>query len=334
MLAAALPTRAQFGSSDIDSDRSSGMRQGRNTLIGKVLYPSGAQIDRRVTVRLTSVAVGEFSTMTDDSGVFTFRRLKEGRYTVTVEGGSGYLPVSAPVDFYDNTGRTETVQIQLRAKPNPVSKAAVIDAGLADVPREAAELYRQGVHSATAGENTKAIEQFKSAVAKYPRFVQALNELSAAYVSLGDLASAGDAIATALKYQPDSPVLRLNYGYVFLLQEKFVDAERELRRAVQVKDTSVSAHLMLGRLLIKVGKFDEAEKELNRAGTLGAGPNVYRYLAELYKQRGENAKAIAALEQYLKLSPNVRDAEQVRSIVKELQAQPEAKKKDEAKPPE
>lgn len=233
MLAPALRTEARFGSSGIDPDRSSGIRQGRNTLVGKVLYPSGAKIDRRVTVRLSSVAVPEFSTMTDDSGVFTFRRLNDGTYTITVEAGRDYLPASAQVQFYDNTGRTETVQIQLRGKPTAVTKAAVIDVGLTDVPSEATELYRRGVRSATAGDNVRAIEQFKGAIAKYPKFIQALNELSAAYLSLGDLANAGEAISTALRYQPDNPVLRLNYGYVLLLEEKYVDAERELHRAVQ-----------------------------------------------------------------------------------------------------
>ena len=67
--------RAQFGSSGIDDDRSSGMRQGTNTIIGQVVFPSGRQVERRCTVRLSSVRVGEFSTMTDENGVFTFRRL-------------------------------------------------------------------------------------------------------------------------------------------------------------------------------------------------------------------------------------------------------------------
>jgi len=38
----------------------------------------------------------------------------------------------------------------------------------------------------------------------------------------------------------------------------------------------------------------------------------------LYSEQGENEKAIAALEAYLKLSPNAKDADQVRSIIKQL----------------
>ena len=323
----AFEVRAQFGSSGIDPDRESGMRAGKNTLIGKVFVPSGEQLSRRVTVRLSSVAVPEFSTMTDSDGVFTFRRLKEGTYTILVEPGGEYLPTSESIQFFDNTGRTETIQIRLRPKPSPVNKAAVLDAGLVGVPREAVDLYHQGVALVTAGDNAKAIEQFKRAVAIYPQFVQALNELSAAYIATGDLANAADAITAALKYQPDNPTLRLNLGYVFLLQDKPVDAERELRRSIQLKEVSVNAHLILGRVLIKLTKFDEAEKELNRAAALGAPANVYRYLGALYKEQGQNAKAITALEQYLKMSPNVKDAEQVRAIIKELR-DAEATKKD------
>src|SRR5713226_2089974 len=77
ILLSALSARAQFGSSGIDDDRSSGMRQGTNTVIGQVVFPPGRQPDRRCTVRLSSVRVGEFSTMTDENGGFTFRRLRE-----------------------------------------------------------------------------------------------------------------------------------------------------------------------------------------------------------------------------------------------------------------
>src|SRR5216683_2277071 len=107
--------RAQIGSSGIDSDPASGMRQGRNTI-----------------VRLSSVRVGEFSTMTDDNGVFAFRRLREGSYFITVEAGKDYLSTSETVDLFDNNGRTVTVQIQLRAKPTTANnKPAVVNATLA-----------------------------------------------------------------------------------------------------------------------------------------------------------------------------------------------------------
>jgi tetratricopeptide (TPR) repeat protein len=315
--------RAQLAGTGIDDDPSSGMRRGTNTIVGRVTYPSGRPMERRHTVRLSSVAIGEFSTMTDNNGVFTFRRLKEGAYFIRVDAGKEYLPAQETVDLYDNRGQTVHVQIELRPRPLKTSKGGVIDAALADVPKAALGLYQQALTSANAGETNKAVGQLKSAIAVYPQFVVALNELSVLYLKLGELDRAGEALAEAVKLDPENATLHLNLGYVLMLRERFSDAERELHRAVQLRDDYTLAHLNRGKVLIKLRNFDEAEKELKRVISLGgdAVSIAYRYLGALYSERGDKAKAIEALETYLKLNPQVQDADQVKVVIKQLREQ-------------
>ncbi len=312
--------QAQLTGTGIDDDPASGMRNGTNTIVGRVTYPSGRQLDRRYTVRLSSVVVGEFSTMTDENGVFTFRRLRDGTYSIRVEAGKEYLPAQETVELYDNRGRTVTVQIELRPRPASTNKPGVINAALAGVPKPAQDLYEKAMASAQVGENKKGIEQLRSAVAVHPQFVLALNEMSVLYLKLGELDKAGEALAEALKVEPENATLRLNYGYVLMMREHFVDSERELHRALQLKDDSTLAHLYRGKVLIKLRNFDEAEKELNRAISLGgqAAGMAYRYLGALYSERGDTAKAIEALERYLSLKPNDQDAKQVQTVIKQL----------------
>jgi Flp pilus assembly protein TadD len=319
---------AQLGGTGIDNDRSSGMRSGNNTIVGQVLLPQGNRENRRFTVRLSSVQVGEFSTMTDDNGVFTFRRLREGSYFVSVEAGKDYLPAQETVDLYDNRPRTTTVQIELRLRPTANTKPGVLNAALAGIPKPAVDRYEKGIAAASAGDNKTAIAELKGALSIYPQFVLALNELSAVYVNTGNLEKAEEALHTALGFEPNNPTLRLNYGYVLLLRERFADSEAELRRAIQLKDDLASAHLFRGRVLIRLQRFDEAERELNRAIGLGgsAGLTAYRYLGALYSERGETAKAIDALEKYLRLAPTAKDAEQVKKIIKQLQEEATVRK--------
>ena len=314
--------KSQIRSSDIDSDPSSGLRRGTNTIEGQVFDSSGRPLNKRCTVRLSSVNVGEFSTMTNDSGLFTFRRLREGKYFLKVEAGEDYQPAVETVDFFDNRNGINHVQIQLRPKPTTANnKPAVVNAALAGVPKAALDAYQQGTQLAEAGKNREAIENFKKAVSLYPQFVVALNEMSAVYIKTGELELASDALQTALKIEPNNPTLRLNYGYVLLLRERFADSERELARAIQLKDELVAAHLYRGRVLIRLRNYDEAEKELNRTLSLGGASGIvaYRYLGALYSEKGETSKAIAALENYLKLTPNAKDSEKVRTIIRQLQ---------------
>src|SRR5712691_9420002 len=76
---------AQIRSPEIDSDPASGLTRGTNTIEGQVYDSSGRPLNKRYTVRLSSVHVGEFSTLTDDYGLFTFHRLREGTYFLKVE---------------------------------------------------------------------------------------------------------------------------------------------------------------------------------------------------------------------------------------------------------
>ena len=320
-LAFAASVNAQIGGTGIDDDRASGMRSGANTIVGQVVLPQSERPNRRFTIRLSSVRIGEFSTMTDDNGTFTFRRLMAGSYFITVEAGRDYLPAQQTVDLYDNRPQTTTVQIELRPRPaaaNP--KPSVVNAALSDIPKPAVDLYQKGLAAAAAGDAKGAIEHFKAALTIYPRFILALNELSAVYVNQNDLPNAEQALSSAVELDPNNATLRMNYGYVLLLRERFPDADRELHKAITLRDDLGGAHLYRGRALIRLGKLNEAEAELNRAVNLGgiAGVVAHRYLGALYSEQGENEKAIAALEKYLKLSPNAKDTDQVRSIIKQL----------------
>ena len=167
----------------------------------------------------------------------------------------------------------------------------------------------------------------KQSVALYPAFVLALNELSALYVNGNDLASAEQALVAALRYEPNNATLRLNYGYILLLRDQFVDAERQLHQAVQLNDKSLLAHLYRGRVLIRLARLPDAELELKRALSLGGDNSAlaYRYLGELYSEQRENTKAIEALEKYIKLRPDVKDREQIQDKIKQLREQGNAK---------
>lgn len=329
-------TIAQIGTTAIDNDPSSGMRRGTNTIVGQVFSPSGQQLDRRITVRLSSVHVGEFSTMTDTNGVFTFRRLREGSYFITVQAGNDYLPTNETVEFYDNRGRTNTMQIQLRSKPI-VNKAGVVNAALSGVPRPALELYNQALISARANDSKMAIEQFKAAVALYPAFVLALNELSIVYLGLGDLENAAAALHQATKNAPANFSLRLNLGYVLMQMKKFAEAEAELHKATELSNSSQIAHLYRGRALVSLQKYGEAEKELRRVIALGGVhvPMAYRYLGALFNETGDKPRAIEFLEKYLALEPKADDTNELRKIITELKTglqKPESQKEDNGSP--
>jgi Flp pilus assembly protein TadD len=299
---------------------------GRNSLQGDVYLPSGQRVDRPILVKLNTVR-GEITTTTSGNGSFSFRQLGGGRYTVRIDAGEGYAPASEVIDINEpgsgggmsRPGQTYSVQIHLKLRQRASLSPAVVSAD--SPPKSAVELFEKALASVKEGRRERAVEELKQAIAIHPRFVAALNGLGVQYIRLGEFEKAFEALTLALKISPDNPMLHLNAGIALLRLKRFEQAEVELHKATRSNEASGPAHLYRARALIGIGRLDDAEKELNRAIAIGGDDMAVarRYLGGIYMQRGENAKAIRVLEQYLKSVSESKETIQIRLLISELQ---------------
>jgi tetratricopeptide (TPR) repeat protein len=260
--------------------------------------------------------------------------LESGAYTVVVDAGEAYEIAREPI-YIDTDGtnsrrgitlppvtRLYTVQISLRPKDTG-PKAGVVNAVLAGIPETARELFRKAVESASAGDSLKAVEQLKAAIANYPAFPLALNELGIQYLKLGQAEKAAEVLKSAVKLVPEDFQPRLNYGIALLNQRKFGEAEEQLRTALSMNDSAPTAHMYLGITLAIQRKLEEGKKELEIAITSKSNEVVlsHRYLAGIYLEKHEYKPAADELESYLKLVPKAPDAEVLRRKIKELRGE-------------
>ena len=304
---------------------------GRHTIQGRIFFPSGRRADAPgLLVKLESVMNAPLTIFTDSSGAFAFKNLIPGSYSIVIEGNEDYETMREPV-YIDDPGsssvrgrsvassspRTITVPIYLIPKHKTAAKPGVINAALASAPKPAADLYRAAVESSRAGDHKKAVEQLKSALALYPQFPLALNELGVQYLFLAQPDDAAAALAEAVKLSPDEITPRLNYGIALLNQNKFAASEEHLRFVVGKNDSLATAHMYLGISLARQRKLDEAEKELLLAITKSSSgvALAHRYLGGVYWAKKDYEKAADQLELYLKLMPNASDAARTREEI-------------------
>jgi tetratricopeptide (TPR) repeat protein len=299
---------------------------GGNFIIqGTVFLPVGHRVDRPIRVRLFTPTRGTITTMTDDNGVFSFRRLAPGSYSVVIDAEKDFETVNEQVNIVQafrtgsSTENVILVQIRLKAKAGTSFKPEVMNAELANVPKTAVQLYNQSLELGQAGKPKDAIEKLKQAIAEFPNFMLAFNEMGVEYLKLNELGKAEEALRNALKISPDSPIPLMNHGIVLTHMGKFEPAVNELQQALKQRDQSANGHFYLGQALANLGRFGEAEEHLTRAIALGGDEvkDAHRFLGAIYLQRGERERAVAELETYLKLAPKARDAEQVRQIVRQ-----------------
>ena len=323
----AVPARAQVGG--IDSDRGDPGTGGKSSIQGRVFVRSGSRLDRRAKVKLQGLNSGEQFQMSDDSGAFTFRRLRGGTYTVIVDAGEEFEPGTETVDIIepfrrrDDPGVVVQVTIYLEAKRSVKSAVGTVDASAGGVPDAARDLYKHAIESAQSGDRNKAIEQLKQALAIHPNFMTALNELGVQYMNIKEWHKAAESLRAAIKLGPEAFHPRLNYGIVLMQLKDYLAAAAELQLAVQKDSSSAVAYLQFGRAMVNLGNYDGAQKALKQSISIGGDDAVeaHRYLAAVYIETQNAQNAANELELYLKLAPKANDAERIRTLIKSLRSQ-------------
>jgi len=308
---------------------------GIHTIQGYIFFPSGRRAEGTIIVRLQTPNAGEITLVPDSSGEFTFTNLAPGNYTVVVNAGNDY-EIARDTVYFDSdinlsriggarvpqSSQRATVMVHLQLKPNDHTKPGVVNAALAEVPEKARKLFDKGVEEARAGDAAKAAESLKGAIALYPNFPLALNELGVQYLKLGQTSRAVEALKNAVKLSPDAYGPRLNLGIALLEAKQFEEAETQLREALKRNSSLATAHMYLGVCFLRTNRYEEAEKEM-LAAIEGSGNQLglaQYYLGGIYWKKHEYPKAVAALEDYLRLTPNAHDAERVRATIKDLRS--------------
>jgi tetratricopeptide (TPR) repeat protein len=296
---------------------------GVNTIAGTILVLPAQRLERHVTVRLQTMTKGDRVVMTDDYGNFAFRGLESGDYTIVIDKEKDFLPFSQVVSIIQPRGfppQVYNLSFRLTPKAGTTGKPGVINAELAKIPKPALDLYNKAIELAKNDDRPGAILQLQGAVAEYPEFMLAYNEMGVQYMRLNNLQKSDDALQKALKIDAKAFMPLMNRGIVLVMLKRYADAEPLLREVVKMKSDQPVGHYFLGQAVAYLGNFGEAEKELSTAIKLGGDDmkEAHRLLAIIYSARGDKKDAIVELETYLRLVPTTPDAEQLRNVILKL----------------
>jgi tetratricopeptide (TPR) repeat protein len=305
---------------------------GTHTIQGRVFFPNGQAISgSTVKVNLEAVnSSGGGSTTTDQDGSFRFNNVRAGNYAVVIEGNKEYEAAREPIsiDPGGTSGPISSITIHLRPKIDASNPA------FAGIPQSALDFYQKGTAAAQKNNAQSATEFLSKAVAAYPNFPLALNELGAQYLKLKQWDKAAETFEALLKLKPADATGQLNLGIAlynqgvaFITQKNLDDAQKKLdgseahlREAIKLNSPGPAAHYYLGMLLINFKAFDEAQKEFELAISNG-GENLalaHKFLGGVYMRNHKNKEAADELEKYLKLEPKASDADHIKETIKNL----------------
>lgn len=190
--------------------------------------------------------------------------------------------------------------------------------------------YNLGIAYLEAGQYSRAVPEFESAVKLDPNFIGAHCALCRAYLQQDELENAGIAITAALKLDAKhQPALLLcgmitdayyDQGKTYLDDRNYTEAVAAFQKAValdaglrdsspEVESEKTHIHVHLGAAYIGLKAYQQAIEALEHALTQDADlVDAHYHLGYAYVEQGEHDKAIPHLERVVVIAPHLKRA--------------------------
>lgn len=288
---------------------------------GRVLMPEGAPFQGAARLTLQSMNGGQYVIFTDYQGQFNFSGLIPGNYVLEVDADrQRFEPVSQSIQVFRGMPSVVSVGLKNRAGARgAVTTGTVISVAELDknIPEKARKEFRRGSDAVGAGKVEEAIGHYRKALAIYPDFLMARNDLGVQLMAAGRLDEAAEQLRLAVKLDGKAFNPQLNLGIVLVQQQQFAAAAQVLGGAVTLNPQSPAARLYAGQAYAGAGDSDRAEKELKLAFERGGSDFAIAlfHLGNLYMGRGERAQALKSFEAYLAIAPGAANAGEARKLI-------------------
>jgi tetratricopeptide (TPR) repeat protein len=268
-------------------------------------------------VDVKALSAGEVATtFTDASGRFEVPTDGRGSVIVTVQE-QGYEPAELRVDpGFERT--TPGVVITLhKLKTSAVDREGyTVSLHELKAPGKARHAFDKGMERLQKKDLEGSLDRFKEATNAFPDYYEAYYQIGVANLELRRGNEAEQALQRSIDLSGGSyadPQFAL--GALLCDRQAYPEAERVLRRAIEVEPNSWKGHLFLGQALLGQTRLAEAEKSaqevlLRRSDV----PSAYILLANIHIRKQEYILAIKDLDTFLGMKPTGSSSEQARAV--------------------
>jgi tetratricopeptide (TPR) repeat protein len=154
------------------------------------------------------------------------------------------------------------------------------------------------------GRTDEAISYYKQALDVDPGDQLALAMLGLIYVNAERYDDAERVYRAAADFAPDNAEILSTHSAMLRSAHKFDEALERAQRAIALDASNADYHQAAGLALQDLARYDEALVELAEADRLGPDDlTTVMAIADVYRLKGENAKAAEAYNRYLAVAP-------------------------------
>jgi Tfp pilus assembly protein PilF len=257
--------------------------------------------------------------VTNDQCEVAFNNIPVGTYHLKVSSGSVadtdsvITPSTALTDFEVKLKRPEDAA--------PGASLPTVSAVNLTVPDKARKEFDKANEFIAKQDFPRAIDRLTKAIAIYPNYADAYNNLGVVYARQGDRAREREVLQKAIGINDHFAAAYVNLGRMSISAGDFPGAEQALSKAASCDPTDAMTLVLLTYTEFMNHKFDEAIATSKHAHMLDGGHAfAHQVAARAYEQKHEAAAASAELELFLKEEPTGSRAEAARKELTALQA--------------
>jgi Flp pilus assembly protein TadD len=258
--------------------------------------------------------------MPDDQCEVHFSNIASGTYQVEVSGQK----FAESEELITTTNGTSDFEIEVKnrgAGARFASAGPVVSMSDLSVPAKAVKEFDKSNQLLNRQDFPKAIQSLNRAIAIYPSYAAAYNNLGAIYARLGNRDKEREALEKAIRLNDHFAAAYLNLGRMNIMSGDFPAAEDALSKAVVNDPTDAMAWVLLCYSQFQDQHLDGAIASSQKAHALpGQHSSVHVIAAKSFEHKHETADSISELEVFLKEEPTGERADQARKVLTSLRA--------------
>ena len=251
-----------------------------------------------------------------------------GNYHVSVSG-DGIQPTQSETFEVDERKVTQSVLVRVQpAAENSEAKAtkaggSTVSASDLKVPKKASQEFDKATKLIAKQEWQKAIDQLNKALALYPAYAEAYNNLGVVYARLGDSAKERDALQKAIALNDHFAPALVNLARMEMKQQDFGAAEAHLNQASAADPINTRTLVLLAQTQLLNHHYEDAIASAGKVHAMShdAYAVVHYVAARAWERLNRFAEAVRELQLFLTEEPSGERATAARQEMAAIQKQ-------------
>ena len=296
-----------------------------------VVFDNGRHAGSNLLVRLMAGSSGTpiATSYTNEGGQTQFLGVIVGNYHILVSG-EGIQTADSGVFEVDSRRTTQTQYITIHSveaseTKSTGSQAPMVSAANLNVPEKARKELDKANQAMARQDWKQALERLNKAIAIYPQYAAAYNNLGVLYGRTSDYVHEQEALEKAIALDDHFASAFANLGKLCVRQKNFPRAETLLEKAASLDPGNAESLTLLAEAQYMDEHYAAAIASAHQAHAASPAHSSFAHYiaARAYQRQNRQQDALAEFQIFLKEEPNGPRADYVRNDIAKMQSSPQ-----------